>query len=666
MRSSFRLTFLLTILFSFFSPKIAAQVNISNSWSWNSTSPRISVDSSGNAHAIWVEMYSDTSGDVFYSRRSAGSPNWSSPLNLSNSSAVYCESLMMCDVATDDSDRVYVVWTEGNAIKLRIYSGGSWGGTTQVESSGSRLDAPRMAASPEGNIYIVWWATEGSIYSKSRVEGSWEGTKFISVPGKRSKFPAIAAGNGVVYSVWVEKSGDLYQAVYTRRNKGLNSSWSAPNSVYSSGQSHQHPQVELDSSDIAHVIWTTYLDGPRVVHHSYWTGGGFSSPQEISSTQMLHYPSTSKRGSNIYVVWQVGAYSAGISVNYNIYQNGKWRGEDTVPKSGGCTFTDISASPDGTKVVFVWDSGGEIYFYELTSDKSPNQLPVADFTFSPTTGTAPLKVNFDASTSRDPDGQIVRYDWNFGDGSTATGKIVSHTFNIAGNYNIRLTVTDDKGGQGIKVKAIEVQKPNQPPVADFTFSPSTGLFPLEVSFDASSSYDPDGKIARYEWTFGDGGTGQGKTIKYTYYKWGSYTIILKVVDDRGAEASKQKSIEILKLYLPLNIRWQTFVDESLFQTRYVTDITWEKNPKNDGIATIAYYRVYRKKTDENIKAFGYIGQVDGNTFIYRDTKVEGKDLYVYVVTAVDGHGHESPIEENNSVSLDKGNPSLKNSRIILK
>ncbi|MGB1252385.1 MAG: PKD domain-containing protein [Candidatus Promineifilaceae bacterium] len=71
--------------------------------------------------------------------------------------------------------------------------------------------------------------------------------------------------------------------------------------------------------------------------------------------------------------------------------------------------------------------------------------PVANLSANPTSGTAPLTVSFDASGSSDADGSIVSYAWEFGNGSTASGATVSHTYVNAGVYDVTLTVTDDSG-----------------------------------------------------------------------------------------------------------------------------------------------------------------------------------------------------------------------------
>ena len=76
---------------------------------------------------------------------------------------------------------------------------------------------------------------------------------------------------------------------------------------------------------------------------------------------------------------------------------------------------------------------------------TPNERPTAAFTVDVSEGSAPLEVHFNASSSTDPDGQLVSYDWEFGDGSTGSGRMVTHTYQDPGAYTPTLTVTDDRG-----------------------------------------------------------------------------------------------------------------------------------------------------------------------------------------------------------------------------
>ena len=88
-----------------------------------------------------------------------------------------------------------------------------------------------------------------------------------------------------------------------------------------------------------------------------------------------------------------------------------------------------------------------------------NQPPVASFTCSPEHPTVGQMVTFDASSSYDPDGTIVSYEWDFGDGATASGVVVTHAYSAAGNYTVTLAVTDDAGAANSTSVLITVLPP---------------------------------------------------------------------------------------------------------------------------------------------------------------------------------------------------------------
>jgi PKD repeat protein len=214
-----------------------------------------------------------------------------------------------------------------------------------------------------------------------------------------------------------------------------------------------------------------------------------------------------------------------------------------------CNFTSTSSDPEGSISSYNWIFGdgatstaqspshtyaaGGTYTATLTvadnlgatnsvsHSATVNQPPTAAFASS-CSGDA---CSF-TSTSSDPDGTVSAYNWTFGDGSTSTAQNPSHSYAAGGTYTVTLTVADNLGATNSASQSVTV---NRPPVAAF----SSGCTALTCSFTSTSS-DPDGSIASYSWTFGDGSTSTAQNPSHSYSTGGTYTVTLTVTDNLGA------------------------------------------------------------------------------------------------------------------------------------
>jgi PKD repeat protein len=93
---------------------------------------------------------------------------------------------------------------------------------------------------------------------------------------------------------------------------------------------------------------------------------------------------------------------------------------------------------------------------EIEVKVEANQLPVAEFSISPAKPTVGETVYFNASLSTDPDGWIISWSWNFGDGITASGQVAHHIYDVAGTYTVTLKVIDNSGGSAAIEKTITI------------------------------------------------------------------------------------------------------------------------------------------------------------------------------------------------------------------
>lgn len=189
----------------------------------------------------------------------------------------------------------------------------------------------------------------------------------------------------------------------------------------------------------------------------------------------------------------------------------------------------------------------------VTAPPSPtttgkNRTPVAVLAADPTSGSAPLTVQFTGQASSDPDGSIASYDWAFGNGASASGSSVSFTYTTPGTYLATLAVTDNRGAKHTQAAWITVtpgaSPTNRPPVAVASATPPSGVAPLPVTFSGTGSSDPDGSVTGYSWAFGDGGTGSGATVNHTYATAGTYVATLTVTDSRGATATAATNVTV--------------------------------------------------------------------------------------------------------------------------
>jgi PKD repeat protein len=144
-------------------------------------------------------------------------------------------------------------------------------------------------------------------------------------------------------------------------------------------------------------------------------------------------------------------------------------------------------------------------------------------------------VVLDASNSSDEDLPGVTFNWDFGEGSTAKGAVVSHTYANESIYLVRLNLTDREGltGQTELALRVFVRGTNLPPSAQFTFFPNDPRAGRTVEFDASLSQDEDPFILNFTWDFGDGTGAQGKLTGHAFPKKGEYEVKLRVRDRGG-------------------------------------------------------------------------------------------------------------------------------------
>lgn len=154
-------------------------------------------------------------------------------------------------------------------------------------------------------------------------------------------------------------------------------------------------------------------------------------------------------------------------------------------------------------------------------------------------------VQFSAAGSLDYDGSIVRYQWDFGDGTSVYEQNATHTYSFPGVYTVQLTVVDDQGLVDSISQVIKVEDArSQYPVAVIS-GVSSGFMGQRLVFDGSYSFDRSGgKITGYIWDFGDGTSATGALAPHVYARPGLYPLTLTVINDKGLPYSTNLAINI--------------------------------------------------------------------------------------------------------------------------
>lgn len=179
-----------------------------------------------------------------------------------------------------------------------------------------------------------------------------------------------------------------------------------------------------------------------------------------------------------------------------------------------------------------------------------NEALRAIFKADPQSGEAPLEVEFDASESTDPDGNIDQYEWDLdGDNEFDDGKgeTIKHTFEKVGKYKISLRVTSTIGEFNIAEKEIVVEAQSNPEaVITVVDDPKSYTIGESYIFNADNSKSPNGKITKYEWTFSDNPkkVETTKTISHVFKTSGTHEITLKVTDEKEKENETRKTIKV--------------------------------------------------------------------------------------------------------------------------
>ena len=187
-----------------------------------------------------------------------------------------------------------------------------------------------------------------------------------------------------------------------------------------------------------------------------------------------------------------------------------------------------------------------------------NRLPEIAIELAPDDTLTFSPVTVDIIEAYDPDGRITNLSVEWGDGNTSfiepdhssspppnDGGLrrgfhrLQHNYSRSGIYPVRSNAVDDDGGSREVSMVVTIR--NRPPICVITV-PDVVYLNSEIILDASQSYDPDGSIVEYLWSFEDGRTLRGARVYISFSTAGTNTVTLSVTDSHGEKSQQHRNI----------------------------------------------------------------------------------------------------------------------------
>ena len=267
-------------------------------------------------------------------------------------------------------------------------------------------------------------------------------------------------------------------------------------------------------------------------------------------------------------------------------------GEALALSADGLSFSGLFVASDNGPIALNFsgqDISGNTTAVVRNVEIDSNQPPMADFYYV-FLDEFQQEMIFSYSQSYDPDGQIVKAVWDFGDGTVVESldSEVIHYFTEPGTYNVSLSVTDDGGKISSITKEIIFDPHNKPAIGIAKVNAYSGPAPFTLEMDGSESYDPDGTIKSHQWqvfTKDDFSVNYDSELaSHTFNEEGIFLVRLEVVDSNSVAIFRDLYISVGNTSAPvpvINVRrvgLKTMAfdlsDSILASGRYIESAEW--------------------------------------------------------------------------------------------
>jgi hypothetical protein len=413
--------------------------------------PRVALDGQGDAVAVW-----DAYNGVTFNVQAALRPtrgSWQSSGDLSSDEVPGADDPQ---VSFDAQGDAIAVWNRGGPFGGVVQSslmpaGGTWRAPSNIAEVGEN---PQIVFDQQGDALAVWEHYNGSNYivqaASKPAGGSWQPPVDVSEAGETAETPQVAFdGEGDATAVWSRWTNGLFSSrIVQAASLPTGGTWQAPVRIseepdeppYEPGLSAIEPQIALDAHGDAIAIWARG-NGAQTAFRP--AGGVWQSPLDLSAPdQSTATPRVVFDGQgNAIAVWgsqpTIGAHEI-IQAAFRP-AGGGWQSPLNLSSESGSAHDPQVAFDAQGDAVAVWEGEGAIQ-----SDGYVAVGPRLSSLSIPATGVVGQPVALSVSPL-DVWSVLGGTSWSFGDGTSASGTSVTHTYGTPGTYSVTVRSTDTLG-----------------------------------------------------------------------------------------------------------------------------------------------------------------------------------------------------------------------------
>ncbi len=291
-------------------------------------------------------------------------------------------------------------------------------------------------------------------------------------------------------------------------------------------------------SSIIIITGTIKAQPPTVVNGYVYIDGTITVPEDLYLTFPSNTSTATLNDDGRYIIVFSGIENGSVGEFTIVYNGDSYTPAETVTIDEDELLYTID--------VHVTISGSEEPAEEPEEDT--NIQPIAD-AGGPYYQLVNTAMTFDASASYDPDGDIVGYEWQFGDNTTATDEAPMHTYSAVGTFKVTLTIIDDDDNTDIDITYVSItEMPNDPPAQPVLTGPSSGSVTILYNYTIVST-DSENDTIQYIIDWGDETTqstskllenGSLWTVSHAWAYPGIYTVTAYALDENHVISTPTK------------------------------------------------------------------------------------------------------------------------------